>query len=257
MSERTIVDWLTRQKWTAGIGDDCAVYRPKAGEDLVFTTDFTIEGRHFTLPDYTPAQVGYKALARGLSDIAAMGAEPRWALISLAMPDEAFARPFFRGVFTHKVPLIGGDLSRSEKVHVDVTVCGAVPRGKAVLRSGARPGHVLSVSGPLGVWKKRPRPRLDLAPVVLRHASAAMDITDGLAMDLDRLLRASGVTCELTAAPPVHRGATLEQAWHAGEDYELLVASPKPLGPPFHEIGMVVAGRPGSPVPPRGWDHFG
>ncbi len=256
MSERSLIDWLTRQKMTAGIGDDCAVFRPAKGEDLVFTTDFTIEGRHFTLPDYTPREVGYKALGRGLSDIAAMGAEPRFALVSLAMPDESFAKPFFLGLFQHRVVLIGGDLSRSEKVHVDVTVCGAVPKGKAVLRSGARPGDRLYVSGPLGVWKKRPKPRLDLVEVVRREASAAMDITDGLSMDLDRMLVASGVTCELTAPPPVKRGATLEDAWHRGEDYELLVASRKPLGPPFHEIGIVVAGQPGSPVPPRGWDHF-
>jgi hypothetical protein len=75
-------------------------------------------------------------------------------------------------------------------------------------------------------------------------------------MDLDRMLIASGLTCEITAAPPVLRGATLEQAWHFGEDYELLVASAKPLGKPFHEIAVAVAGKPGSPLPPKGWDHF-
>lgn len=256
MSERGLIDWLQkRAPRTAGLGDDCAVYQPKPGEDLVFTTDFTIEGRHFTLPDYSPREVGYKAMARGLSDIAAMGAEPRFALCSLAIPDESFAKPFFQGLFQHKVVLTGGDLSKSDKVHVDITVCGAVPKGKAVLRSGVKPGDRIYVSGPLGIWKKKPKPRLDLIPVV-RKASAAMDITDGLSMDLDRLLIASGLTCEITAAPPIHKGATLEDAWHRGEDYELLVASRKPLGKPFHEIAIAVAGKPGSPLPPKGWDHF-
>jgi len=257
MSERSLIDWLrARAPHTSGIGDDCAVYTPKPGEDLVFTTDFTIQGRHFTLPEYTPREVGYKAMARGLSDIAAMGGEPRFVLCSLAIPDEAFAKPFFQGLFQHKVVLVGGDLSKSEKVHIDITVCGAVPKGKAVLRSGVKPGDRIYVSGPLGIWKKKPKPRLDLVEVVRRHASAAMDITDGLSMDLDRMLVASGLTCEITAAPPVHRGATLEDAWHRGEDYELLVASPKPLGKPFHEIAIAVEGKPGSPLPSKGWDHF-
>jgi len=266
MSERAIIEWIRKRApqfgtgLRVGIGDDCAVYRPTAGEELVFTTDFTIEGRHFALPEYSAGDVGYKALARGLSDIAAMGAAPRFALVSLAVPDESFVKPFFVGLFglarKHSVTLAGGDLSRSEKVHVDIVVCGGLPRGKAVLRSGAKLGDVLYVTGSLGVWKKRPKPRLDLAEVLLRDASAAMDITDGLAMDLDRMLVASGVTCEITQQPPVHRGATLADAWHRGEDYELLVSSPKRLGKPFHEIGVVVKGKPGSPVPPLGWDSF-
>ena len=83
-----------------------------------------------------------------------------------------------------------------------------------------------------------------------------MDITDGLSLDLDRLLVASGLSCEISADPPVHRGATLEDAWHNGEDYELLVASPERLPKPFHQIGIAIPGKPGSPVSPRGWDHF-
>lgn len=267
MSERGVIEWIRKHAPSfgtgvrVGIGDDCAVYRPVAGEELVFTTDFTIEGRHFTLGDYSPRDVGYKALARGLSDVAAMGAEARFALVSLAVPDESFVKPFFGGLFglarKYGVTVAGGDLSRSEKVHVDIVVCGTVPKGKALLRSGAKPGDWLYVTGPLGLWKKRPKPRLDLVEIVRREAHAAMDITDGLSMDLDRMMVASGVTCEITAAPPVCRGATLEDAWHRGEDYELLIASPKRLGAPFHEIGVVCAGRPGSPVPPKGWDHFG
>lgn len=266
MTERAIIAWITKHAPNFGkgvkvsIGDDCAVYRPAQNEDLVFTTDFTIEGRHFTLPDYSLRDVGYKALARGLSDIAAMGATPRFALVSLAVPDSAIVKPFFGGLFSlareHQVTIAGGDLSQSEKIHCDIVVAGGVPRGKAVLRCGAKAGDILYVTGPLGTWKKKPKPRLDLVTIVRRHASACMDITDGLSMDLDRLLRASCVTCKITAQPPVMRGATLEDAWHRGEDYELLVASPKRLPKPFHEIGIVVDGRPGSPLPPKGWDHF-
>ena len=266
MSERSVIDWIRKrapnfgQGVRIGIGDDCAVYTPQPGEELVFTTDFTIEGRHFTRDDFTPREVGYKALARGLSDIAAMAATPRFALISLAVPAEDFIQPFFLGLFAlarkYKITIAGGDLSQSDKVHCDVVVCGTAPKGKAMLRSGVKPGDFLYVTGPLGVWKKRPIPRLDLAAILLQNAHAAMDITDGLSQDLDRLLIASGLTCEITATPPIHRGATLEDAWHNGEDYELLVASPKLLSKPFHQIGIAVAGKPGSPLPPRGWDHF-
>ena len=266
MTEREIIAWIQRRAPSfgtgvrVGIGDDCAVYRPSQGEDLVITTDFTIEGRHFTQPGYTPREVGHKALARGLSDIAAMGAMPQFALVSLAVPDSAFVKPFFGGLFAlarkYKLTIAGGDLSKSDKVHCDIVVAGSIARGKAILRSGAKPGDFLYVTGPLGTWKKKPLPRLDLVATLRRSASACMDITDGLSMDLDRLLRASGVTCEITAQPPVQRGATLDDAWHNGEDYELLVASRKRLPKPFHEIGTVLAGRPGSPVPPKGWDHF-
>jgi thiamine-monophosphate kinase len=262
MSEQALIDWIrkTAPRFAGGvrvgIGDDCAVYRPAPGEELVFTTDFTIEGRHFERPAYTPREIGYKAMARGLSDLAAMAAEPRFALVSLAAPDEALVKPLMRGVFAHGVEVAGGDLSWSEKIHVDVVACGGVPRGKALLRSGVKPGDVIAVTGPLGRWKKRPRPRLDLVERMRGRAHAAMDITDGLSMDLDRMLRASGLSCEITAAPPVARGATLEQAWHHGEDYELLVASAKPLGEGFFEIARAVEGKPGSPLPPKGWDHF-
>jgi thiamine-monophosphate kinase len=266
MTETAFHAWLARRApnfgagLRLGIGDDCAIYRPQAGEELVFTTDFTIEGRHFTRQDFTPQQAGAKALCRSLSDIAAMAAKPVFALLSVAAPaeDPKYLQAFFSGIFSvakkYQVSIAGGDLSRSDRLHCDVTVCGSVPRAKALLRSGAKVGDRLYVTGPLGVWKKRITPRLDLAEFLRNKANACMDITDGLSTDLDRLLRASGVTAELTGAPKIHRGATLEAAWHHGEDYELLVASPHDL--PFTQIGVVVAGRPGSPLPPRGWDHF-
>lgn len=266
MTESAFHAWLQRrapnfgQGLRLGIGDDCAIYQPQKGEDLVFTTDFTIEDRHFTRAEFTPQMAGAKALCRGLSDIAAMAATPVFALLSVAAPaeDPQYLKAFFEGIFRtarkYNVSIAGGDLSRSDRLHCDVTVCGSVPRGKALLRSGAKTGDSLYVTGPLGIWKKRITPRLDLAELLRNKANACMDVTDGLSTDLDRLLRASGVSAELSAAPKVHRGATLEAAWHHGEDYELLVASPHEL--PFQKIGVVVAGKPGSPLPPRGWDHF-
>lgn len=266
MTESAFHAWLQRRApnfgkgLRLGIGDDCAIYRPEKNEELVFTTDFTIEDRHFTRQDFTPQMAGAKALARGLSDIAAMAAKPVFALLSVAAPaeDPKYLKAFFEGIFRvarkYELSIAGGDLSRSERIYCDVTVCGSVPRGKALLRNEAKAGDTLYVSGPLGVWKKRITPRLDLAELLRNEANACMDITDGLSTDLDRMLRASGMTAELTGAPQVCRGATLEQAWHHGEDYELLIASPAEL--PFRKIGIVREGKPGSPLPPKGWDHF-
>jgi thiamine-monophosphate kinase len=146
-----------------GIGDDCALLRPRRGEELAVTTDLSIAGRHFRL-DWHPAQsVGHRALARGLSDLAAMGARPIAAFLSLGVPREltiaASRRPawvdsFFDGLLQlaaiHKTPLAGGDLSESPIPIADIVLIGAVPRGKALLRSTARPGDLLYVTGALG-----------------------------------------------------------------------------------------------------------
>src|SRR5690349_12287191 len=140
-----------------GIGDDCAVLRPHRNRDLVFTTDFTIEDRHFTLETHSPSDVGHKSLARSLSDLAAMGAEPVFCLVSLALPASLSSKwlgGFYKGLTRltskHKMSLAGGDLARADKITVDVMCCGSVPKGKALLRSGARPGNKIFVTGELG-----------------------------------------------------------------------------------------------------------
>jgi thiamine-monophosphate kinase len=258
-----------------GIGDDCAIYRPKPGEDLLFTTDQFIEGVHFR-PDLPARAIGERALARSLSDIAAMGGEPRFCLVSLAVSAEKTDRwkiDFFRGLTSLArktgTALAGGDLAHAEKVHVDVMVAGAVPKGKALRRDGARPGDSLWVSGPLGrPWDRRIRPRLDLAKALRGRATACMDISDGLALDLHRMCVASGVAAELDRVP-VARGAPLEfgldRALHGGDDYELLFTLPSGAnGPPkTTRIGTIVRGRAGmlslngEPLEPKGYDHFG
>src|SRR5579863_10013176 len=132
----------------AGIGDDCAIFRPRgAAEDLLFTTDMLIEGTHFRQETHSAADAGWKALARGLSDIAAMGGEPRFCLVSLALApwnDARWLDGFYRGLLQlaarEKAPLAGGDLGRSAKTTCDIVVCGGAPRGKALRRDKARAG---------------------------------------------------------------------------------------------------------------------
>lgn len=278
-----------------GIGDDCAIVRPRgAREDWLYTTDMLLEGTHFLRETHGAADVGWKALARGLSDIAAMGGEARFCLLSLAVANWADARwldGFYSGLLALAgsagragVALIGGDLARTERVMCDIVVAGTVPRGKALRRDGARAGDGIYVSGALGgsalglaagrgrAWMrhKRPEPRLALGRFLRARlgATAAMDLSDGLSLDLRRLCTASGLRAEISA-PPVYRGATLEQALHGGEDYELLFTAPARVRVPdefeglaLRRIGTMRKGTAGAvemdgePLPPLGYDHL-
>jgi thiamine-monophosphate kinase len=266
--------------------------RPRgAADDWLYTTDLLIEGTHFLRATHTAADVGWKTVARGLSDIAAMGGTPRFCLLSLALGDWVDARwvdGFYRGLLRLAEPagaaLIGGDVARTGHVVCDIVVAGTVPRGKALRRDGARAGDALHVSGSLGgsalglstergkawVRHKRPEPRLALGRFLREDlgATAAMDLSDGLSLDLRRLCLASGLHAEI-AAPPVFPGATLEQALHGGEDYELLFTVPARTrvprafeGLPLTQIGTMRKGSPGTvlldgaPLPALGYDHL-
>jgi len=253
-----------------GIGDDCAVLRPKAGEDLLLKTDQLIEGIHF--PHSMSAEtIGERALARALSDIAAAGGDPRCCLVALAVPQaqaDHWILAFFRGLLrlarrAHTV-LAGGDLAHDDKVHCSVMVVGAVARGRALTRDGARPGDQLYVSGRLGKpWDRRIEPRLALGRKLAGKATACIDLSDGLSLDLHRISKASGVAAQVERIPTV-RGATLERALHGGEDYELLFTLPPHVKPPAGttRIGAIVRGTPGTvyfqgkKLAPRGYDHF-
>jgi thiamine-monophosphate kinase len=254
-----------------GIGDDCAIYRPRAGEDLLFTTDFFIEDVHFQRREHDAASLGRKALARSLSDIAAMGGTPRFCLVSLALPawtDEKWFARFYRGLkklaAETGTAVAGGDLSHAGKLVCDVTVCGSVAKGKALRRDGAKVADAIYVSGSLGGWRNRKGivPRLDIGRKLINKATACMDISDGLSLDLHRLTKASGVGAVLDRGLPVLEGATLDQALHDGEDYELLYTAPPRVRVPGHRIGTIVTDRPGRvtfmglPLKPQGYDHF-
>ncbi|MBL8175330.1 MAG: thiamine-phosphate kinase [Bryobacterales bacterium] len=277
---------------TLGIGDDCAIYQPKAGEELLFTTDMLIEGVHFLRDTHSAADIGHKALARGLSDIAAMGGTPRFCLLSLAVPPETTERwldGFYKGLLDltkrTRAPLAGGDLAHADKITCDIIVCGSTPSGTALRRSGAKPGDQIYVTGMLGGsamglatgkgagWKRhlRPEPRLKIGSVLREkyRATSCMDLSDGLSIDLHRLCLASEVSADLDGDLPAFPGASMEQFLHGGEDYELLFTVMKGVvlpgqiaGVPVTRIGTVRKGKPGAVtldeflILPMGYDHF-
>ena len=232
-----------------GIGDDCALLRPDAGLELAVTTDTLVEGRHF-LPGADPEALGHKALAVNLSDLAAMGAAPRWATLALALPaaDErwlaAFARGFFALAERYGVDLVGGDTTRSPLLTINVTALGEVPAGVAMYRAAARPGDDIWVSGELGGAAlalahpeiaavagrlHRPEPRVELGERLRGLARGAIDVSDGLAGDLVHILERSQVGAVLEYAS-IPRPAAFEKfrslerdcVLSGGDDYELL-----------------------------------
>ncbi len=254
-----------------GIGDDCAVLRPRPGEEVVVTTDLSLENVHFRRDWHPPQSVGHRCLARGLSDLAAMGARPEAAFLSLALPGrltgswlEAFLEGFLALAERQGVPLAGGDTAKSPTVVADIVLLGSVPRGKALLRSGAKAGDVIYVTGALGgsaaeliALSRRPakfrkaetaghphlypEPRLAAGRKLLRLASAAIDVSDGLSTDLAHLCDESGLAAEVDAeALPVDARATLEQALHGGEDYEILFTAPPKTRVPEQLAGVAV-----------------
>ncbi|HYP09360.1 MAG TPA: thiamine-phosphate kinase [Bryobacteraceae bacterium] len=272
MTEVQVVEWLKRlapatgSGVVLGIGDDCAIFRPRgSAQDLLFTTDQFIEGVHFRRSD-SPESVGHRALGRGLSDIAAMGGTPRFSLTSLTKPrnvSDAWLRRFYAGLVRlasrfHTV-LAGGDLASGPTLACDVVVCGSVRRNGALRRDRAKPGDTIYVSGPLGGPASRnypPRlfpPKVKLGQRLLGKATACIDITDGLALDLHRLCVASGVSAKLEKIPLV-AGASVEHALSGGDEYELLFTG-RELGSFGIPVGVIEAGEP-SFVQPSGYDHF-
>jgi thiamine-monophosphate kinase len=273
-----------------GIGDDCAVLRLShsgrgrgeergRGNDSLVTTDFSLEGIHFRRDWHPPESVGHRCLARGLSDIAAMGGEPVAAFLSLALPrnlPQSWVDRFTRGLLSlakkYHVTLAGGDTAESpDGILADIVLVGRVPKGKAVLRSGARPGDRIYVSGALGgsaaavrQMRKNPRrklnpreyprhffpePRIELGQILREKglASAMIDTSDGFSSDLAHICEESGVGAEIRAEaiPRARVGkptreVDLQFALHGGEDYELLFTSRRGKRIPSHIAGVPI-----------------
>lgn len=283
-----------------GVGDDAALLLPPAHSELVLSVDTVIAGVHF--PEHSfPEDIAYRAVAAAASDLAAMGAEPMGMTLALSLPeaDELWLHAFSQGLAqacsAFGLPLVGGDTTRGA-LSCSVQVIGAVPRGQALLRSGAGPGEQVCVSGTLGdaaaglallqgEWQLadeaaadylqqrfyRPSPRLQLGAVLRGIATAAIDVSDGLLADLEHLAAASGVSVQLNAQDLPLSQALREHAVEAqclqwaltgGDDYELCFTLPIGLAlpPGCVCIGSTAVGQgvhcAGAPVRASGYRHF-
>lgn len=324
-TEAEFITWLRRrsgQKATGtrvGIGDDAGLIQPSPGRDVILTTDLTIEGVHFSRKLHPPEAVGYRALARSLSDVAAMGGRPRFALIAIALSrraDRPWIEKFYAGIFRlareYGVTVLGGDTAFKRGGAggraVDVMVMGDVVKGQALLRSGARPGDTIFVAGTLGLAAvglrllrsgsrnrsggavrahlyPEPQCRLGQFLVEERLASAAIDLSDGLSLDLARLAAASGVgarvwqdaipTVKPGILPAPHAALALSLALNGGEDYKLLFTISRknfprvprafegirlhPIGEicgSAHRIALIGENGRATPLAAAGYDHF-
>ena len=314
-----IRQYLQRQQSGAevvlGIGDDAAIVRPLPGLDWCISTDMLLAGRHF-FADEAAADIAHKVLAVNLSDMAAMGAQPRWALLSAALPQlnpvwlSSFCDSLFSLAAAHGVTLIGGDTTRGDYVF-NITIGGTVPQGQGLRRSGAQVGDDIWLSGRVGLAAAalqqrlgrlrlpetvfaecnqallRPTPRVALGQALLGVASAALDVSDGVAQDLQHILRASGVgadvdTTQLPTLAALRQGLSestlLPLLLAGGDDYELLfTAAPAQRaavaaagiasGTALSRIGTITDQRAvlrcldasGHPLKldQQGYDHFG
>ena len=302
-----------------GIGDDAAIVRPRAGYDLHFSSDMLLAGRHF-FEDMRPEDLAHKILGVNISDMAAMGATPRWVLLSAALPQldeawlEAFSGSLFRVLSHYNIGLIGGDTTKGPLVF-NVTIIGETPCGMALRRDAAQNGDDIWVSGALGSAAAalqhrlsalllppaalaacepallRPTPRVALGQQLLRVAHAAQDVSDGLAQDLDHILKASAKGAVLYAdevpvlpelAGLLRLGSLSRRQFYdcvlaGGDDYELVfTAAPQARaeveraaavsGTPVRRIGqindsgnlnIVDAGGNALALAAKGFDHFG
>jgi thiamine-monophosphate kinase len=307
VSEKKLIQQIRRlarggASLVSGIGDDCAVLRVPPGHELLVTTDFTIENVHFRRDWHRPELVGRRCLTRGLSDIAAMGGEPRAAFLSLAVAGDVpqkWVDRFLKGLLDlaqeFKLPLAGGDTAQSPAgIQADIVVVGSVPKGKAVLRSGAKPGEQIYVTGelggsaaalarlteskPVGAEDSKhfprdfsrqsrhlgvPQARVAVGQSLRRRglASAMIDLSDGLSTDLEHICQESHVGAEIEAeaiprapAGPGKKRVALDFALHGGDDYELLFTSAAAV--PARIAGIRVT-RIGQTVPSAGMRLMG
>jgi thiamine-monophosphate kinase len=285
LGEFELLAELERRGLTHGIGDDAAVFQ----EGLVVTQDLLFEGVHFQLDWTSWRDLGYKAAAVNLSDLAAMGARPAGLLVTLTLPPETEAAnvlELYAGLNEPGFPIVGGDTNAAATLSIGVTAVGHSERVPG--RAGARPGDRLVVTGPLGGsaagqkalregldgfdelvrMHRRPPYRLDAATTLAPRAHALIDLSDGIASDAARIAERSAckLVVDVDALPLASRIEEVgdEPFWTVGEDYELLaaLAPDDPAAAEFHAIGTCVEGegvelrRGGEALDLAGWDHF-
>ncbi len=271
-----------------GVGDDAAVLDCGGKDYLLYTTDMLIEGVHFLRTIMAPQEIGRKALACSISDIAAMGGIPTYAVVSTGAPYNT-ARSFLEDIGQgfndlakeYHVSLVGGDMTRSNRLIINVALLGKVKKDQVIYRAGAKKGDCVFVTGSLGnsfKTRKHARftPRVNEAQYLLEHArpNAMIDVSDGLAGDLGHILEQSGVGAVIRAMDiPLAKDANLDQALHDGEDFELLFTVPAQKADAlrrckkhrFFEIGTICS-KPGiflvdekgrkRQIEPKGFEHF-
>lgn len=277
----------SRQRVIQGIGDDAAVVPFTSDRYLLFTTDMIVEGVHFTLKD-APEAIGRKALACNISDIAAMGGVPTYAVVSLGISPQArvqWTQKIYQGMEkltrSFAVAIVGGDTAKSNRLIINVALLGEVKKTQMVTRAGARRGDWIFITGPLGGSLRSGRhltftPRIKESQFLVKNfkPTAMIDISDGLATDLGHILEESHVGAVLYEHKiPLNRGATLRQALYDGEDFELLFTLPpdeakrlQACKKDFYFIGEIVSSRYGlqcidrswkkKKLTPQGFQHF-
>jgi len=251
LGELGLLAELERRGLAVGIADDAA----QVG-GLVVTHDVLVEHVHFRLDEITWRDLGYRAAAVNISDLAASGARPLGLLVGMCTPAQQSLSDvveLYEGMAETTVPVVGGDTSRSEQVVIAVTALGTAERIPG--RAGARPGDLLVVTGPLGGKPVRPPLRVEEGVRLARHAHAMLDISDGLARDAGHIAARSGVRCVIELdRVPLAEGATVEDLGY-GEDYELLAAVEDADG--FTVIGRCEEGDGVEGLGSLGgWDHF-
>ncbi|OGW75865.1 MAG: thiamine-phosphate kinase [Omnitrophica bacterium RBG_13_46_9] len=245
MKELDFIDYLSKRHKIKkpvirGIGDDCAILEYTKEKYMLFTCDMIIEGTHFSAKA-RPFQIGWKAMACNISDIAAMGGVPKYALVSVGVPrnrNMGFLKCIAEGVEAlcrrFDVIVIGGDTNSSVKTVLNVTLIGEVEKRHVITRSGAKPGDLIFVTGALGEGKNKHLsflPRLKEARILAKNfrISSMIDLSDGLAMDMNRLARASGVGARIykSLIPLSEESEPVDKAISSGEDFELLFTASK------------------------------
>ncbi|MSS83641.1 thiamine-phosphate kinase [Actinomycetaceae bacterium WB03_NA08] len=267
-----------------GPGDDCAVIEAPGGS-FVVTTDVLVQDQHFRTQWSSGFDIGARAAAQNLADVAAMGAVPTGMVVSMVLPGDtevSWVEDCARGLASYNIGVVGGDLSGGSYISISVTAFGSV-EGPAVTRGRAAPGQTLALAGTLGLSLRGfealtegkddpaidvfrvPRPPLEAGPIAAKAgATAMMDVSDGLVRDAARIAKASQVLIELDPAlldAYVAEAGTIDRVLYGGEDHSLLAVFPSDRVPdPFQPIGKVSAGQPGVVMEGKrltgGWDHF-